>query len=239
MDPPGESDSPAVAVTSALLGLQGLALLAPLVTKDKRVFQGPLDPQASQVPRVKQEKPCPYLVPLEHKDFRDPQVSRGRKVTEVFLEPQEGRACQERRALLASPESDFQGPLAPKVLMAYPETWDLLAVQAARDLMAYLATQVCLAKRESPELVYQDSKDCQVFLAFLAHLGRRGTSGDQVFRESMVLLAPQAFRESEVTQDRLDYKVPKELQELLELAPPERWAPLEDRDHPGPQALPE
>lgn len=31
--------------------------------------------------------------------------------------------------------------------MAYPETWDLLAVQAARDLMAYLATQVCLAKR--------------------------------------------------------------------------------------------
>lgn len=53
--------------------------------------------------------------------------------------------------------------------------------------------------RESPELVYQDSKDCQVFLAFLAHLGRRGTSGDQVFRESMVLLAPQAFRESEVT----------------------------------------
>lgn len=49
MDPPGESDSPAVAVTSALLGLQGLALLAPLVTKDKQVFQGPLDPQASQV----------------------------------------------------------------------------------------------------------------------------------------------------------------------------------------------
>lgn len=36
-------------------------------------------------------------------------------MTEVFLEPQEGQACQERRALLASPESDFQGPLAPKV----------------------------------------------------------------------------------------------------------------------------
>lgn len=36
-------------------------------------------------------------------------------MTEVFLEPQEGRASRERRALSASPESDFQGPLAPKV----------------------------------------------------------------------------------------------------------------------------
>lgn len=31
--------------------------------------------------------------------------------------------------------------------MAYLETWDLLGVQVAQDLMAYLATQVCLAKR--------------------------------------------------------------------------------------------
>lgn len=32
----------------------------------------------------------------------------------------------------------------------------------------------------------------------------------------MELSAPQAFRESEVTQDLLDYKVPKELQEFPE-----------------------
>jgi len=239
VDPLGALDSPAVEVTSAHLGLQGLALLALLVTKDKRVFRGPLDPQASQVPRVKQEKLCPYLVPLEHKDFRDPQASQGHKVTEVFLEPQEGQASRERRAMSASPESDFQGPPAPKVLMAYLETWDLLGVRVARDLTAYLATRVCPAKRESRALVYQDSKDCRVFPAFPAHLERRGTSGEQAFLESMVLSAPQAFRESEVTQDRLDYKVPKELRELLELAPPERWAPLEDRDHQDPQALPE
>lgn len=49
MDPLGELDSPVVAVTSALLGLQGLAPLAPLVTKDKQVFRGSLGPQASQV----------------------------------------------------------------------------------------------------------------------------------------------------------------------------------------------
>lgn len=237
MDLLGELDSPVVAVTSALLGLQGLAPLAPLVTKDKQVFRGSLGPQASQVPRVKQEKLCPYLVPLEHRDFQDPQVSKGRKVTEVFLEPQEGRASQERRELSASRESDFQGLPAPKVLMAYLETWDLLGVQVARDLMAYLATQVCLAKRESQELVCQDSKDYLVFLAFLAHPGKRGTLEDQAFQESMVLLAPQAFRESEVTQDHLDYKVPKELREFLESAPLEQWAPLEDRDHQGPQAL--
>ena len=37
-----------------------------------------------QVPRVKQEKLCPYLVPLEHRDFQDPQVSKGRKVLLAF-----------------------------------------------------------------------------------------------------------------------------------------------------------
>ena len=31
--------------------------------------------------------------------------------------------------------------------MAYPEMWDFLGIQVARDLMAYLATQVYLAKR--------------------------------------------------------------------------------------------
>lgn len=180
---------------------------------------------------------CPYLVPPEHKDFQDPQASPGRKVTEVFREPQEGRATRERRALSASLGSDFQGPPAPKVLMAYPETWDLLAVQVARGSMAYLAIPVCPARRESRELVCQDSKGCQAFPAFPAPPGRRGTSGDQASRESTVLSAPQAFRESEVTQDRLDYRVPKEPRELPALALPARWVPPEDRDHRGPQAL--
>lgn len=239
MAPPGELASPAVVVTSALLGLLALALLAPLATKDKRVFRGTLAPQASQVPRVKQEELCPYLVPLEHKDSRDPQASLGRKVTGVFLEPQEGRASRERRALSASPESDFQGPPAPKVLMAYQATWDLRAAQVALDSTACLATRGCPAKRESRELVYQDSKACRVFPAFPAQPGKRATSGDQASQESTVLSAPQAFRESEVTQDRLDYKVPKGLRELLELARPARWALPEDRDRRGPQALPE
>lgn len=239
MAPPEELDSPAVAVTPALQGLQGLAFLAPLATKDKRVFQGTLAPQASQVPRAKQEKLCPYRVPLEHKDFREPQASLGHKVTEVFLEPQEGRASRERRALSASPESDFQGPLAPKVLTACLGTWGLLAVQAARGSMAYPAIRGCPAKRGSRELVYQDSKACQAFPASPAHPGRRGTSGDRASRESTVLSAPQAFRDSEVTQGHLDYKVPEELQEPLESARPARWDPLEDRDHQGPQAFPE
>lgn len=39
---------------------------------------------------------------------------------------------------------------------------------------------------------------------------------------------------TQVTRDLLDYKVPKELQEFLESAPLERWAPQEDRDHQGP-----
>lgn len=210
MAPPEELDSLAVVATSALLGLQGLAPSALLVTKDKWVFQGTLDPQASQVPRVKLDKLCPYLVPPEHKDFRGPRVSKDPKVTEVFLGRREGQASRERRVPLASPESDFQGLLAPKVSMACLETWDLPGAQAAQDLMACLATRVCPAKRESLASVCLDSKGCLVFPASLAHLGRRETSGDRAFRESMVLSAPQASRESEVTQDHLDYKVPRE-----------------------------
>lgn len=135
---------------------------------------------------------------------------------------------------MASLALDFQGLPGPKVLMASLGTWDLLGILVAQDLMAYLATQVHLVKRESRELVCQDSKDCQVFLEFLVHLGRRETSEDQAFPGSTEILAPQAFRESEVTRDLLDYKVPKELQEFLESAPLERWAPQEDRDHQGP-----
>lgn len=206
----------AVVVTSDLLGLQGLAPLVPLVIKDKQAFQETLDPQDRQVSEVKQEELCLYLVPLEHKDFQGPQVLKGPKVTEVFLEPREGQASRERRVLSASLALDFQGLQAPKVLMAYLERWDILGIQVAQDLLAYLATQVCPAKRESLELVCQDSKDYQVFPAFPVHPGRRETSGDQAFPESMELLGPPAFRESEVTQDLLDYKVPKELREFLE-----------------------
>lgn len=216
MAPLEELDFPAVVVTSALLGLQGMAQVAPLVTKDKQAFQETLDPQASQVSEVKQEELCLYLVPLEQMDFRVPQVSKGPKVTEVSLEPREGLASQERRAQWASRGLDFQGLQAPKVLMAYLEMWDNLGIQVAQDLMAYLATQVHLAKRETLELVCQDSKDCQVFQAFLAHPGRRETSGDQAFLESTERLGPPAFRESEVTRDLLDCKVPRELREFLE-----------------------
>lgn len=56
MAPPGELDSLAVAVTSALLGLQGSVPLVPLVTKDSQASLETLDPQASQVPRVTQEE---------------------------------------------------------------------------------------------------------------------------------------------------------------------------------------
>lgn len=216
MAPLEELDFLAVVVTLALLDLQGMAQLAPLVTKDKRAFQETLDSQASQVPRVKQEESCLYLVPLEQLDFRVPQVSKGPKVIEVSLEPREAVASQERRVLPASRGLDFQGLPAPKVLMAYLEMWDLPGIQVAQDLVAYLATQVCLAKRESLELVCQDSKDCQVFQASPAHLGRRDTSGNQAFPESMERSGPPAFREREVTQDLLDYKVPKELWEFLE-----------------------
>lgn len=59
---------------------------------------------------------------------------------------------------------------------------------------------LCLGlPRESPGLVCQDSKERQVSQALLAHLGRRGTSGDQAFLESMEPSGPPAFRESEVT----------------------------------------
>lgn len=186
------------------------------MTKDKQAFQEILDPQASQVSGVKQEESCLYLVLLEQMDFRVPQVSKDPKVTEVSLEPQEGLASQERGALSASRGLDSQDLQAPKVLMAYLEMWDFLGLQVARDLMAYLATRVCPAKRESPELVCQDPKDCQVFQAFRARLGRREASGDQAFLESMEQSGPPAFRESEVTQDLLDCKVPKELREFLE-----------------------
>lgn len=49
MAPQEELDFLAVVVTSALRGLQGLAQVALLVTKDKRAFREILDPQASQV----------------------------------------------------------------------------------------------------------------------------------------------------------------------------------------------
>lgn len=49
MAPREELDSPAAVVTSALLGLQGLALLAPLVTKDRWAFRETPGPQACQV----------------------------------------------------------------------------------------------------------------------------------------------------------------------------------------------
>lgn len=41
--------------------------------------------------------------------------SCSQQVTEVFLEPREGQASQERRVLSASLALDFQGPQAPKV----------------------------------------------------------------------------------------------------------------------------
>lgn len=41
-----------------------------------------------------------------------------------------------------------------QVLMAYLETWDFQGVQVAQDLMAYLATQVCLAKRWVPSVLW-------------------------------------------------------------------------------------
>lgn len=37
-----------------------------------------------QVPGVKLEKLCPYLVPQEHKDFQGPRVSKDPKVLSVF-----------------------------------------------------------------------------------------------------------------------------------------------------------
>lgn len=237
MVPLEELDSQAVVVTPAPLGLQDMVLLVRLVTKDKQAFLEALGPQACQVQRVNQEKLFLYQAPLEQKDCRGPQASQVPKETEAFLEPQEGQACQERRVLWASRELDFQGPLAPKVLTAYLETWGLQGLQVARDLMAYLGTQVCRARRESLELVYRDSKVCQVFLAFLAHPGRRGALGYQAFLENTERSDPLGFRGSEVNRGLLDCQAPWGLQEFQESAPLELGAPLEDRDHRGCRAL--
>lgn len=49
MAPREASDSPGAVATSALRGLQALARLAPLVTKDRWASQEPPGPQASQV----------------------------------------------------------------------------------------------------------------------------------------------------------------------------------------------
>lgn len=59
MVPREELDSPAAVVTSALLGLQGLALLAPLVTKDRWAFRETPGPQACQV--RPEDLQCPGL----------------------------------------------------------------------------------------------------------------------------------------------------------------------------------
>lgn len=56
--------------------------------------------------------------------------------------------------------------------------------------------------RGSLESVCLVSKGYLVSPASPAPLGRRETSGDQAFRESMVLSAPQASRESEVGSSR-------------------------------------
>lgn len=72
----------------------------------------------------------------------------------------------------------------------------LMSSRAVRVSRLLSASQ---PSRGSRELVYQDSKACQAFPASPAHPGRRGTSGDRASRESTVLSAPQAFRDSEVT----------------------------------------
>lgn len=108
----------AVVVTSALLGLQDLVLVVPLVTKDKQAFLEALGLQACQAQRVKQEQLFPYPALLEQQDFQGPLDSQGFKVTEAFQEPQDDQASQERRVLWASQGLDFLGLPAPKVLMA-------------------------------------------------------------------------------------------------------------------------
>lgn len=216
-----------------------MARLAPVVTKDRWASQEPPGPQASQVPRERREKSCPCPAPLEQKDFPGLLASRGHKVTEVFLEAPEGQASPERRAPLASLGLDFLGLPVPKALMVYLETLDLLGIQVVKASTAYLATPVHLARRVSLELVCRDSKACPGYLASPAPLGRRETLEDREFLESMAPSAPQASRGSEVTQDHLDFKAPKELRESLESAPLEQWAPPEDRDPQGHQAPPE
>lgn len=100
--------------------------------------------------------------------------------------------------------------------MAYLETWELLGVQVARGLMAYLVALVCRAKRENLALVCQDSRDFQVFPAFLAHRGRRATLEDQAFLENTGPSAHLGFRGSEVTPDPLEYKAQQDHPELPE-----------------------
>lgn len=216
MAPLEELASPAAVVTSAPLGLLDLVPLAPLVTKDNQAFLEAPGLPACQVLRVKQERWSPCLDPQEQKDSRGPQDSQGPKVTEASLEALDGQASQERRALWASRGLDFLGLLAPKVLMAYLETWDFLGVRVARDLTAYLAAPVCRAKRESLALVCQDSRDCQVFPEFLAHPGRRAASEDQAFLENTGPSAHLGFRGSEVTQDLLEYRAQQDHRELRE-----------------------
>lgn len=160
-------------------------------------------------------------------------------MTEVFLEAPEGRASLERRAPSASLGLDFLGLPAPKALMVYLETLDLLGIRVVKASMAYLATPVHLDRRASLELVCRDSKACPGYLASPAPPGRRETSEDRESLESTAPSAPQASRGSEVTQDHLDFKAPKELRESPESAPLEQWAPPEDRDPQGHQAPPE
>lgn len=239
MAPREASDSPGAVATSALRGLQASARLAPLVTKEKWASQATLGPQASQVSWERREKSCPCPAPLEQKDFPGPPASRGHKVTEVFLEAPEGRASLERRVPSASLGLDFLGLLAPKALMVYLETLDLLGIRVVKASTAYLATPVHLARRASLESVCRDSKACLGYLASLAPPGRRETSEDRAFLESTAPSAPQASRGSEVTRDLLDCKAPEELRESPESALLEQWAPPEDRDPQGHQAPPE
>lgn len=239
MAPQEASDSPGAAATSALRGLQASARSAPLVTKDRWASQETPGPQASQVPRERQEKSCPCPAPLEQKDFPGPPASRDHKVTEVFLEAPEGRASLERRVPSASLGLDFQGLPAPKALMVYLETLDLLEIRVAKASTAYLATPVRLARRGSLESVCRDSKACLGYRASPAPPGRRETSEDREFPESTALSAPLASRASEATRDLLDCKAPKELREPPESAPLEQWAPPEDRDPQGHQVPPE
>lgn len=89
----------AAVATSAPLDLPDLVLLALLVTKDNQVFLEALGPLACQVPRVKQARWFPYLDPQEQRASQGPRDSQGPKVTEASLEPLDGQASQERRAL--------------------------------------------------------------------------------------------------------------------------------------------
>lgn len=123
--------------------------------------------------------------------------------------------------------------------MAYLEIWDLLESQAALDLMAYLAPQVCLARRASLESVFLGSKDFLAFLAFLAPLERRAALGALAFPGSTEPSDPLGFRASEVTLGLPEHRAPQVHLELQDLAPLEPWAPQEDLDSRDHQVLPE